>query len=86
MPSFEDIHNQAAKDNASYAIFCCLRLVLLNDYLVSHSNLIMNYIVNMSNDAEYFNFLHILKQLHSEKILDIADIIPFIDDYLNIYK
>ncbi len=79
MASFDDIFDDASKDAATYAVFCCMRLILLNDFLVRHSNIIMNHIVDMTRDEEYEKFITMLLYIHQTKVMDLSDILPFID-------
>lgn len=79
MASFDDIFDDASKDAATYAVFCCLRIVLLNDFLVRHSNIITNCFVDMVHDEEYETFKMILLEIHQNKVMDLSDILPFID-------
>lgn len=84
MATFDDIHNLASKDRATYAVFAIQRLVVLNHYLAQFGNIGIKFYCDMTTDEERLFFMKILMYLHQEKIMDLSDLLPFIDE--NFYK
>lgn len=79
MPSFDEIHKIASEDRAAYAVFAVQRLVLLNHYLAQYANIGVKFYCDMTTDEERQFFMNILMYMQQEKVMDLSDILPFID-------
>ncbi len=79
MSSFDEIFQNASEDRAAYAVFAVQRLVLLNHYLAQYANIGVKFYCDMTNDEECQFFMNVLIYMHQEKVMDLSDILPFID-------
>lgn len=75
--TFDELVEQASRDRASFSVFACMRLILIN-YQLSIEVPDLKLIVEMESEIEYDAFKSFVCLLHNEKVIDVSELLPFL--------